>query len=474
MPAHAARAAAASILHDRVDLGPRVGRPHDLQRRQGRRDQPGARRWRSSSRRDNIRVNSVAPGSILFPGGSWHKRQQADPEGIADFVARELPFGRFGRADEVGDVVAFLASPRASWISGACVPVDGCQCAVEHLNRESNRRLRRDSRLRLDPDCPCRPVQPRPTALFMPWIVVAAVRHGALPHDPASVRAGAPVRRRPARRWSRRQTRRGRRADAVPGVHDGARGVDRHGQHRRRRRRPSSPAGPARCSGSGCYGFVATAIKFAEAVLGVQFRESRTADDAVGTDVLPARRPEVAGARRGSTRSSPAWPRSRRRRSRSRTRLRSCSTVAARRRRRGCRASSIAVLTWLVIIGGIKSIGRAAEKLSPLKVGLYLAGGLIVIVDVRGADSRRARARRSRGVLDCRRVGSGAAWACSSPCATGWRAASTRTKPATAPPRSRMARRSSRSPSQQGLNAVMEVFIVSFVTSTISALTILC
>jgi 3-oxoacyl-[acyl-carrier protein] reductase len=74
-----------------------------------------------------IRVNSIAPGSILFEGGSWHQRQQADPEGIAQFVARELPFGRFGRADEVGDVVAFLASPRASWISGACLTVDGCQ-----------------------------------------------------------------------------------------------------------------------------------------------------------------------------------------------------------------------------------------------------------------------------------------------------------------------------------------------------------
>lgn len=75
----------------------------------------------------NIRVNSVAPGSILFPGGSWYKRQQADPEGIAEFVRRDLPFGRFGRPEEVGAAVAFLASPRASWISGACLPVDGCQ-----------------------------------------------------------------------------------------------------------------------------------------------------------------------------------------------------------------------------------------------------------------------------------------------------------------------------------------------------------
>ena len=76
---------------------------------------------------DSIRVNSIAPGSILFEGGSWHQRQQADPEGIARFIATDLPFGRFGRADEVGDVVAFLASPRASWISGACITVDGCQ-----------------------------------------------------------------------------------------------------------------------------------------------------------------------------------------------------------------------------------------------------------------------------------------------------------------------------------------------------------
>ena len=77
--------------------------------------------------KDNIRVVGVAPGSILFAGGSWHARQQADPAGIAEFVKRELPFGRFGRAEEVGEVVAFLASPRASWISGTTVVVDGGQ-----------------------------------------------------------------------------------------------------------------------------------------------------------------------------------------------------------------------------------------------------------------------------------------------------------------------------------------------------------
>jgi 3-oxoacyl-[acyl-carrier protein] reductase len=75
----------------------------------------------------NIRVNSVSPGSILFEGGSWWKRQQDDPAAIAEFVKRELPFGRFGKPEEVGDVVAYLSSPRASWISGTSVVVDGCQ-----------------------------------------------------------------------------------------------------------------------------------------------------------------------------------------------------------------------------------------------------------------------------------------------------------------------------------------------------------
>ncbi|HEX4422073.1 MAG TPA: SDR family oxidoreductase [Kofleriaceae bacterium] len=74
-----------------------------------------------------IRVNSIAPGSILFPGGGWDRRRAADPAGIAAFVARELPFGRFGTPEEVADAVAFVASARARWITGACIPVDGGQ-----------------------------------------------------------------------------------------------------------------------------------------------------------------------------------------------------------------------------------------------------------------------------------------------------------------------------------------------------------
>ena len=74
-----------------------------------------------------IRVNSVAPGSILFPGGSWEKRRIENPEMIAAFVKAELPFGRFGKPEEVADVVVFLTSGRAQWVSGACINVDGCQ-----------------------------------------------------------------------------------------------------------------------------------------------------------------------------------------------------------------------------------------------------------------------------------------------------------------------------------------------------------
>jgi 3-oxoacyl-[acyl-carrier protein] reductase len=77
--------------------------------------------------KDNILVNSVAPGSLMFPGSSWERRQQADPEGIAAFVKSEMPLGRFGKPEEVAAVVTFLASDRASLVTGACWTVDGGQ-----------------------------------------------------------------------------------------------------------------------------------------------------------------------------------------------------------------------------------------------------------------------------------------------------------------------------------------------------------
>ncbi len=74
-----------------------------------------------------VTVNSIAPGSILWDGGGWHRRQQADPQGIDELIRRELPMGRFGAVEEVAGVVAFVCSRQASLVTGACISVDGGQ-----------------------------------------------------------------------------------------------------------------------------------------------------------------------------------------------------------------------------------------------------------------------------------------------------------------------------------------------------------
>ena len=78
---------------------------------------------------EGIRVNIVAPGSIRFPGGSWDRRVQEKPDEMKQFVEENLPIGRFGRAEEVADLVTYLVSERASLVTGACINVDGGQSA---------------------------------------------------------------------------------------------------------------------------------------------------------------------------------------------------------------------------------------------------------------------------------------------------------------------------------------------------------
>lgn len=77
--------------------------------------------------RQGIRVNNVAPGSIAFDGGSWGRRLVEEPEAMAAFVAQNIAGGRFGTPEEVARVVVFLGSPRASWLVGTTINVDGGQ-----------------------------------------------------------------------------------------------------------------------------------------------------------------------------------------------------------------------------------------------------------------------------------------------------------------------------------------------------------
>jgi AGCS family alanine or glycine:cation symporter len=218
-----------------------------------------------------------------------------------------------------------------------------------------------------------------------------------------------------------------------------------------------------------CYGFFATAIKFSEAILGVRFREIRPDEtrsgpmyylrDGLRSPVLAMAYAVVAGIAALTT--TPF------------TQTNSIALVANTELGvpRWLSGVAIAVLTWLVIIGGIRSIGRAAEKLTPLKVILYLAGGLFVIgsfasriPEVLGlvfteAFSFRATAGGSIGILVAMRFGL-ARGLYANEAGYGTAAVAYGTAKTT-------------DPMHQGLNAVMEVFIVSFVTCTITAMSIL-
>ena len=75
-----------------------------------------------------VRVNALAPGNIVFPGGEWEERSQGPrAQAWERWIKREVPLQRFGTPEETGAVAAFLLSPRASFVHGAIVPVDGGQ-----------------------------------------------------------------------------------------------------------------------------------------------------------------------------------------------------------------------------------------------------------------------------------------------------------------------------------------------------------
>ena len=75
-----------------------------------------------------VLVNCVAPGSIDFPGSTWDRFQRSStPDQVNEFIGRNLPMGRFGWPEPIGETVAFLASDRANLITGACINVDGGQ-----------------------------------------------------------------------------------------------------------------------------------------------------------------------------------------------------------------------------------------------------------------------------------------------------------------------------------------------------------
>jgi 3-oxoacyl-[acyl-carrier protein] reductase len=92
-------------------------------------------RWALEFVPHGIRVNTVSPGSILVEGNGWDRYRLANPGYFEDYVRHGFPMGRLGTAEEVADVIVFLASPRAYWINGRNVPVDGLEQPHAPLDR---------------------------------------------------------------------------------------------------------------------------------------------------------------------------------------------------------------------------------------------------------------------------------------------------------------------------------------------------
>ena len=74
-----------------------------------------------------VRVNALAPGNVIFPGGDWDQKKTDDPARVEGMLRASVPLARFGTPEEIGAAAAFLLSPRAAFITGTCLVVDGGQ-----------------------------------------------------------------------------------------------------------------------------------------------------------------------------------------------------------------------------------------------------------------------------------------------------------------------------------------------------------